>query len=195
MNQFHQREQQILDMTACLLLEHGETELTLDMVAQALDIAKGTIYKHFKSKNELYLSLLIKNQLHFLALLEAQSNTPFNQYVSYFVSYHLDQPERTVLFHFLEEKLSQQNGLQQQFATLYQIRRKTLKVLIPIAEAHLHYANSNLTPRDYLASLWALTYGAALLLNSSFYQRYLGSRHTLKQRYIQQALQIPSLAL
>ena len=42
-----------------------------------------------------------------------------------------------------------------------------------------------------LAGIWALTYGAAVLLNSSFYQRYLGSRDSLKVAYIEQALALP----
>ena len=50
---------------------------------------------------------------------------------------------------------------------------------------------STLPVRDYLASIWGLTHGAAAILNSSFYQRYLGSRDTLRVAYIDQALAIP----
>jgi len=45
--------------------------------------------------------------------------------------------------------------------------------------------------RDYLASIWSMTHGAAAILNSSFYQRYLGSRDTLRVALIDQALALP----
>ncbi len=60
-----------------------------------------------------------------------------------------------------------------------------------MTESYLLDINSTMTTRDYLASIWSLTYGAAVILNSSFYQRYLGSRDTLRVAYIEQALAMP----
>jgi hypothetical protein len=37
-----------------------------------------------------------------------------------------------------------------------------------------------------------LTYGAALLLNSSYYQRSIGSRQKLINLYVSQALSLPT---
>jgi hypothetical protein len=45
--------------------------------------------------------------------------------------------------------------------------------------------------RDYLSYIWSLTYGAALLLNSSYYQRSIGSREKLINLYVNQALSLP----
>jgi hypothetical protein len=60
-----------------------------------------------------------------------------------------------------------------------------------MTESYLLDIHSTMTTRDYLASIWSLTYGAAVILNSSFYQRYLGSRDTLRVAYIEQALGLP----
>lgn len=46
--------------------------------------------------------------------------------------------------------------------------------------------------RDYLSYIWSLTYGAALLLNSSYYQRSIGSREKLINLYVNQALSLPT---
>ena len=48
-----------------------------------------------------------------------------------------------------------------------------------------------MSSRDYLASIWSITHGGAAILNSSFYQRYLGSRDTLRVALIDQALMLP----
>ena len=58
-------------------------------------------------------------------------------------------------------------------------------------EKYLEEIHSTMPVRDYLAAIWSLTHGAAAILNSSFYQRYLGSRDTLRVAYIDQALALP----
>ena len=77
------------------------------------------------------------------------------------------------------------------FSELYKIRRQRLRIIIRMTESYLVDIRSSMTTRDYLAAIWSLTYGAAVILNSSFYQRYLGSRDTLRVAYIEQALAMP----
>ena len=47
------RKEKILAMAETLLLDNNQ-DITLSELAAELDIAKGTIYKHFKSKNGNY---------------------------------------------------------------------------------------------------------------------------------------------
>ena len=106
--------------------------------------------------------------------------------------HHLHHPERTALFHQIEERLSTTGqGIQLLFSELYKVRRQRLRIIIRMTESYLLDIHSAMTTRDYLASIWSLTYGAAVILNSSFYQRYLGSRDTLRVAYIEQALGLP----
>ena len=65
--QFSVRYQKILAVSEELLLDHYQ-DMTLDDLAKELDIAKGTLYKHFKSKNELLLELVIQNEKRVLAI-------------------------------------------------------------------------------------------------------------------------------
>ena len=191
--QFKAREQLIFQAAEQLLLENGESGMTLDLLASELDLAKGTLYKHFQSKDELYMLLIIRNeQMLFEMLQDASKN--FAELVSFFMLHHLHHSERTVLFHNLEEKLSMTGtGIQQLFAQLYQIRRQRLRILIQLTEEYLKSLNSQMSVRDYLAGIWSVTHGAAVMLNSSFYQRYLGDRDSLRQAYIEQALSIPKV--
>ena len=48
------RKEKILAMAETLLLDNNQ-DITLSELATELDIAKGTIYKHFNSKNQLYI--------------------------------------------------------------------------------------------------------------------------------------------
>ncbi len=193
--QFRAREALIFQTAEQLLLENGESGMTLDVLATELDLAKGTLYKHFQSKDELYMLLIIRNERMLLDMVRDKQQT-FPQHLTIFMLHHLHHPERTVLFHQIEERLSiTGQGIHQLFGELYQIRKQRLRIIIEMTDHYLRSVQSAMTRRDYLAAIWAMTYGAAAMLNSSFYQRYLGSRDSLRIAYIDQALALPQHAV
>jgi AcrR family transcriptional regulator len=189
--QFRAREALIFQIAEQLLLENGEAGMTLDALAAELDLAKGTLYKHFQSKDELYMLLIIRNERMLLEMIQ-DTEKQFPEHLVFFMLHHLHHPERTSLFHQIEERLSTTGqGIQPLFSELYKVRRQRLRIIIRMTESYLLEIQSSMIMRDYLASIWSLTYGAAVILNSSFYQRYLGSRDTLRVAYIDQALAMP----
>ncbi len=76
--QFLMRKEKILSVAEKLLLENNQ-EITLDELVAELDIAKGTLYKHFRSKNELLLELIIQNEKQILEISQ-KYNTDFKEY-------------------------------------------------------------------------------------------------------------------
>ncbi|HAV3806412.1 TetR/AcrR family transcriptional regulator [Acinetobacter baumannii] len=193
--QFRAREALIFQVAEQLLLENGEAGMTLDVLAAELDLAKGTLYKHFQSKDELYMLLIIRNERMLLEMVQ-DTEKAFPEHLAFFMLHHLHHPERTVLFHQIEEKLSiSAQGVHHLFNELYQVRKQRLRIIIRMTDHYLESIQSHMTTRDYLASIWSLTHGAAAILNSSFYQRYLGSRDTLRVAYIDQALALPKQAV
>ena len=193
--QFRAREALIFEVAEQLLLENGESGMTLDALAAELDLAKGTLYKHFQSKDELYMLLIVRNEKMLLEMV-ADTEKGFPEHLAFFMLHHLHHPERTVLFHQIEERLSiTGQGIHDLFYELYQVRKKRLRIIIRMTEEYLDAIHSKMTVRDYLASIWSITHGAAAILNSSFYQRYLGSRDTLRVACIDQAPAIPKQAV
>lgn len=190
--QFYEREQVILTIAEQLLLESGDGDLTLDNLALELDIAKGTLYKHFVSKDELFLHLLINYEKR-LADTYAINDDPSAQ-VARIVLQPLLYPRRAVAFHQIEERLASTSvGLNKRFDELYKIRRLRMREMLQAAQSYLDNKNSTLNTRDYVSAIWAIGQGGASLLNSSFYQRYLGRRDTLIISLVAQALQLPLL--
>ena len=63
--EFAAREQEILEAALLLFAEHGLDKVTVADIARQTDIGKGTIYKHFTSKDEIFarLSLDFHQQL------------------------------------------------------------------------------------------------------------------------------------
>ncbi|WP_343598454.1 TetR/AcrR family transcriptional regulator [Acinetobacter sp.] len=189
--QFLARYKKILEVSEELLLENYQS-MTLDDLAKELDIAKGTLYKHFKSKNELLLELIIQNEKKILNISDKFSDN-FQDYAPTYMLFHLEAPEKTIILHQIEENLTMtESGLKHLFNELYEIRQQRILRIKDMTKAYLDQFQSNISIRDYLSYIWSLTYGACLLLNSSYYQRSIGSREKLVRLYIHQALSIPS---
>lgn len=189
---FHEREQSILATAERLLLESGTGDIVLDDLAEELDIAKGTLYKHFASKDELFVQILIRYERS-LADINAINDDPSAQITRMLLQLLL-RPQRAMLFNQLEEHLaSTATGLGKQFGELYKIRRERMNELLNTSQLYLDQKNSSLSTRDYLSTIWAIGQGGASLLNSSFYQRYLGRRDTLILSLVSQVLALPSL--
>lgn len=55
-----QREELLLDVAQGLLVQNGYVGLTMDRVAAATEYSKGTIYQHFRNKEDLIAALLAR---------------------------------------------------------------------------------------------------------------------------------------
>ena len=189
--QFRAREALIFQVAEQLLLENGEAGMTLDALAAELDLAKGTLYKHFQSKDELYMLLIVRNERMLLEMIK-DTEKAFPEHLAFFMLHHLHHPERAVLFHQIEERLSTTGvGIYHLFTELYHVRKQRLRLIIRMTESYLELMHSNMMVRDFLASIWPIPQGGASILNSSFYQHYLGCRDTLRVELIDQALSLP----
>ncbi|MHA3890607.1 TetR/AcrR family transcriptional regulator [Acinetobacter sp. GXMZU3951] len=184
------RKEKILAMAEKLLLDNNQ-DITLEELASELDIAKGTIYKHFDSKNQLYLELIILNEKRLLDI-SHQYNKDINTYVSEYMLYNMLNSNRTILLHVIEERLTNnERKLNNLFDELYKIREARILSIKDITETYLKKSNSAMSIRDYQSYVWTVTYGACLLLNSTHYQKSIGSRDRLIQLYINQVLMTP----
>src|SRR5215471_19390831 len=55
-----QREERILDAAAAMLVRWGYRKTTIDDVAREAGVGKGTIYLHWKDKNELFRAAILR---------------------------------------------------------------------------------------------------------------------------------------
>ncbi len=106
--------------------------------------------------------------------------------------YNMLNSNRTILLHSIEERLTNnERKLNELFEQLYDIREQRILEIKDITQAYLESFNSAMSIRDYLSYIWTVTYGASLLLNSTHYQKAIGSRERLIKLYINQALITP----
>jgi len=58
--EFQRREQEIIAAAHRLFKQGDIHAVTIEQIADAADIGKGTVYKHFKSKDEIYCRIIIQ---------------------------------------------------------------------------------------------------------------------------------------
>ena len=65
-----QRETLFLDRARKFLLSHGYHGLTMDRIAQATGYSRGTIYQHFRSKEDIIVALINRGMAQRLSMIE-----------------------------------------------------------------------------------------------------------------------------
>src|SRR5690242_10087714 len=58
-----ERAHRILDAAAALVLRYGYRKTTIDDIARQAGVAKGTIYLHWKTREDLFLDLLLREKV------------------------------------------------------------------------------------------------------------------------------------
>ena len=128
--EFRRREQEILDTALKLFLDQGEDSVTVEMIADAVGIGKGTIYKHFKSKAEIYLRLMLDYERDLNELLHSADVDKDKEALSraYF-EFRMRDPQRYRLFDRLEEKVVKGNQVPEMVEELHKIRASNFERL------------------------------------------------------------------
>lgn len=85
-----ERAQRILNAAADLLLRYGYTKTTVDDIARQAHVAKGTIYLHWKTREELFLTLAAREGLETsLETLQLVANDPQGALLSRLIRHSL----------------------------------------------------------------------------------------------------------
>ncbi len=114
--EFKRREEEILETAYLLLTEMEPGKMTMEMIATKAEIGRGTIYKHFKSKDEIYASLILRRREKYMDRLrefkkEEKGNQYEQQLIRSYMEYCLDDPEafkvhKRCINHCVRENLS-----------------------------------------------------------------------------------------
>ncbi|MCW8193473.1 TetR/AcrR family transcriptional regulator [Proteobacteria bacterium 005FR1] len=173
---FRNREQRILDAALELLVEHGEESVTVEQIANHVDIGKGTIYKHFTSKVEIYMRLLFDYERQLAdRLKEAIRDMEKGNYAAparaYFES-RMSDPTKDRLFQRLEEKIIALKQAPEMIGELHKMRNDLFESMNEmfarrIEEGYLY----DVPPHYYYYTYWALTQGAVELFHSKAFPR------------------------
>ena len=172
---FRGREQSILTCAEALFIEQGEDRVTVEMIADAVGIGKGTVYKHFESKDEIYLLLMIGYEEDLAEKFEKLKFSDEQERLSrdYF-SFRIQDPDKYMLFDRLERKLSEGCSCPELFSRLHTVRRANFDKLNAIVQARIDDGVlEDVPPHYHVLAAWAVVHGTVALKQSPFYQSML----------------------
>jgi len=181
--EFRRREQEILSAALRLFLEQGEDSVTVEMIADEVGIGKGTIYKHFKSKAEIYLRLMLDYERDLAGLLHSESIEKDREALSreYF-AFRMSDPERYRLFDRLEEKVLKSSQMPELVEELHGIRASNFNHLTGVIQQRIDEGKLEDVPAYFhYCAAWALVQGAMSMYHSPFWQEVIEDKEGYMQ--------------
>lgn len=170
--EFRRREQEILDTALKLFLEHGEDSVTVEMIADTVGIGKGTIYKHFKSKAEIFLRLMLDYECDLKTLLDSSGVDRDKEALSRaHFEFRMSDPQRYRLFDRLEEKVVKNSQVPEMVEQLHSIRASNFDHLTDLIKDRIAEGKlEDVPPYFHYCAAWALVHGAVALYHSPFWR-------------------------
>jgi AcrR family transcriptional regulator len=102
--EFKRREREILDAALRLLDGDDWLSVTIEQIAEGAEVGKGTVYKHFASKDELYARLSLDHcSDHLQALRGVDPTLPLEQRLRAMVQVYWDVHSRPGICHHVVE--------------------------------------------------------------------------------------------
>lgn len=174
--EFKQREEEVLQTALELFLELGEDRVTVEMIAEKVGIGKGTIYKHFETKDEIYLLLMIRYEEEMAQMFQRIVDSPAHkeQLAREFFLFRIQDPKRYTLFDRLEQKMVASKAVPELLARLHKIRASNADKLTRIVSARIKEGVlEDVPPYFHVCAAWALAHGAVALMQSEFYNKVI----------------------
>lgn len=173
--EFRQREQAILDCAQQLFIELGEDKVTVEMIADKVGIGKGTIYKHFETKNEIYLLLMIRYEEELAEMFRRIDTSEDKEaLVREYFRFRVQDPDKYLLFDRLESKLMADKAVPALLDKLHAIRASNLEKLSSIVKERIAEGKlADVPPEFHIGMAWALAHGASALMKSEFYLKFI----------------------
>ena len=178
--EFRRREEEILQKAQDLFIEHGEDKVTVEMIADAVGIGKGTIYKHFETKDEIFLRLMIRYEEQLgdvFDQLDENGDKDRTRLAKEYFGFRMKNPEKYALFDRLEHKLTNNNSCPELVQKLHDTRAHNLQTLVKTLEARIAEGKLEDVPAHYhIFASWALVHGAVALYHSKFYGEFIDDK-------------------
>ena len=165
---FLAREQRIIDAAVELFLEESIDRITVSKIALRAAIGKGTVYKHFQTKNEILIRIILDYERNItqsltMGIKRAEEGDSGAAAKSYFQA-RLENPKLDRLIQQLEDRLVESGDVADQVEELHELRRSNENALSGLITKLIDRGVLEDVPAyfHYLAC-WALAQGAVEL--------------------------------
>lgn len=182
---FLSREQKIIDAALALFLSDGIDRVTVSSIAEKAGIGKGTVYKHFLTKNEILVRIMLDYEESITKTLadgiaKAEAGESGAAAKAYFES-RLQRPELDRLVQQLEVRLNDSEDVAAQMEQLHLMRRSNEESLNNMITRQIDRGVlEDVPPHFHYLACWALAQGAVELCFSRSWNYRLDTDELMK---------------
>jgi TetR/AcrR family transcriptional regulator len=168
------RKEEILDAAQRVFFEKGLSAATMDEIAEAAELSKGTLYLYYKSKEDMYLSVMMRGMDVLYKLYEpviASEDSTVQKLVKfgdiYKDFYHSDR-DFFRMFHFLQAPQFHKQVSEEMRQACSLESRKMWDLLIGLLKRGMEegFFRSDLNPVEVAIILWSSATALLLRLDS-----------------------------
>lgn len=166
-NEKQKRRQDILDAAKEIFFSKGLEAATMDEIAGRADLSKGTLYLYFKSKEELYVSLVEEGSRLFVEYVTGAVSAKLNatkqikSLLNAFYAFYIEQR------HYYEILFSIQNGRIAREKISDEVYERVQKTAVGLLDYFKNIVKSGIVSGEYInvdpwevtLSFWALATG------------------------------------
>jgi len=168
------RRRLILDSAKRVFAERGFLNATVEEIANGAELAVGTLYRYFQSKEEMYVSLLFEAMAIFYERIErirASGLAPDAQLRAvwdFFYEFYQQQPEYYRVFMFLHNEGLREVISLEVIDAINRYAGKNFRLVAEIVQAGIEAGlyRSGLDARGVVDVLWSLLMGLAQLVET-----------------------------
>ena len=172
--EFERRGRDILAAALELCSNPDWESVTVEQIADRAEVGKGTVYKHFLTKNEILVRIMLDYERSITTNLakgiaSTEEGDPGAAAKAYFNS-RLERPELDRLVQHLEVRLDEAEDIREQMLQLHELRRSNEQALEDMIQRQIDRGVlEDVPPRYHYLAAWALTQGAVeLCFNKSW---------------------------
>lgn len=162
---FLEREDRIVEKALALLIRDGIDKVTVSSISREAGVGKGTIYKHFLTKTEILVRIVLDYEQHIsrhlrIGIDASEAGDPGAAARCYFQA-RLSNPALDRLVQQLEGRLQGNAEVEDKMSTLHDMRRSNIDALnAMIAKLIDKGILEDVPPQYHYLSCWALAQGA-----------------------------------
>ncbi len=166
-----QRRQEILKVAQRVFFQNGFDKTSMEMIAEECQLAKGTLYLYFKSKEELYVSLVQDGIeiLDAMMIREIEKQLPFEEkllsMVKAYFEFTQSHREHFAIFKMidlgaLDKKVDREklDAIQRARSTAFERMKNVIADAIRRGELKTKHQ-----PQEIVMMLWAASFGAIMM--------------------------------
>ncbi|MGK5091228.1 TetR/AcrR family transcriptional regulator [Deltaproteobacteria bacterium TL4] len=173
---FERREHELLKAAALLFEEKGMDTVKMEDIAERMEISVGTIYQHFKSKNEIYAHLYIEKDIERLKhISQIDQDLPIIEQlrtlIKNYVTYYFENPTAYQILKSCEKRCALEKLPPEMLRKFNEQRQAGLDFSEVILQKAMEAGILAKAPVSYLSCAgWALIHGSLELMGSNYYE-------------------------